>query len=519
MSQKSYFQVPFRGNNSPNPIFFAGLMLGAKDSANKVCASSAWFIQPDFWASPLNASTGQTTSQNCRAWDKIWMVTGSEIRQHRRDWQDNNRIDNPIPSILGFPARRNPYFLQQNGFELPDTPAGYAAFFDLNGDGIYDPMAGDFPMIERSNPDIIPAQITWCVFNDNGNGRSVALGGQPLKMEVQLTTWALECTDTSHFLNNTVFASYKILSRNPSRLDSLAVGLWADFDLDCQDNDMFGCDTLNHCFYAYNGRRTGDTVNCRTPSTMLHGSNPPAVAITFLNHPLSNSGVNIQGTLCHPFSGVLKPRSAVGFFNNLHGKWQDGTPFRYGNMGLGTNGKIAKHLYPSDPTDTTGWSMAQLRPNPVCNEEMLSWGSTVLGAFRSHQIQRLDIAFSVHRGRNLDAWQNVTLLRNTEIPELRRAYTGLFERICTPLSVANISDKNELLVQPNPAQNILQVETTNGKPLTIIELYGISGKLMVSKNKLNTHQTMLEVGHLPRGFYILRVNTEGGVFVKKIILQ
>ena len=91
------------------------------------------------------------------------------IEAHITDYEDDGVVSNREPSIFSRPGAGNIFFLIQNGMLLPDAPQGLALFFDRDSDGIYGPSQGDYPMPE--NAGIIPVQIIWCVYNDEGGGQ------------------------------------------------------------------------------------------------------------------------------------------------------------------------------------------------------------------------------------------------------------------------------------------------------------------------------------------------------------
>lgn len=164
---KASFEVPAPGQ--AHAIFAQGLWLGALDAGRdlKLAAQTYGLIdgQADYYAGPLG-ELGTTTAENCRNWDRVWTIFRYQINAHIRDFGDNGEIDNPIPDIMGWPGKGNPFFEEIYGFELPDTPQGLAPFFDRDGNGIYNPLAGDYPMVRQSAT--LPEQITWSIFNDSG---------------------------------------------------------------------------------------------------------------------------------------------------------------------------------------------------------------------------------------------------------------------------------------------------------------------------------------------------------------
>jgi hypothetical protein len=95
--------------------------------------------------------------------NKVWRVTREEILEHLEDVQ-NNDFSTPVASVFAWPGRSNPYFEEYNGFSNPyHSLLGSAGFWDQNGDGTYDPMEGDYPILEirGCNEPVIPSEMLW----------------------------------------------------------------------------------------------------------------------------------------------------------------------------------------------------------------------------------------------------------------------------------------------------------------------------------------------------------------------
>jgi hypothetical protein len=103
-----------------------------------------------------------------------------------------NLNPNDIPiNLRGWPARGNPYFLFVHKFELPFTSKqGLAGFFDTDGDGLYEPLDGDYPSTEirKCEPyNRYPDEMIFWIYNDEGAGATHGrTGGQTIQMEVQV---------------------------------------------------------------------------------------------------------------------------------------------------------------------------------------------------------------------------------------------------------------------------------------------------------------------------------------------
>ncbi len=82
--------------------------------------------------------------------------------------------------------------------------------------------------------------------------------------------------------------------------------------------------------------------------------------------------------------------------------------------------------------------------------------------------------------------------------------------------------RDELLVYPNPTRNVIRLKnTTSEAKNAIVELYTVSGQLVLTKN-LSLQENVakaLNVSKFDSGFYILRVTTDGETVEEKIMIQ
>ncbi|MEN0007037.1 MAG: T9SS type A sorting domain-containing protein, partial [Bacteroidota bacterium] len=418
------FQAPFTNTDSPNSIFAAGLWLGGINAANELFISAPTYgyagnspANRDYDYLPGPLDTDGNLAPNCENWDNVWSVARFEIEQHQADYADNNTVDQPLPAIYEWPGRGNPYFEELNGFALPTITEPLAPFFDNNNDGVYNPDDGDYPIVLQSTT--LPQQITWSVFNDLSTGESGI--NEPLGFEIQLTTWAFNCSDNMQ-LNNTIFTSYKIINRSNAPLDSLHVGIWNDFDIGCFDDDLVGSAPELNTFFAYDIGQ--DEPDCSNPYEGI----PPIQATTILNEDLSYAmRIGRPGTSSGP--ATTDPNLPTEFYNFLTGRWNDGTPLTFGGTGYdetGTN-PITPFIFPNDPSDPMGWS----QPTSGLPEgDVRSVGSVEIGSFAPGQIQTIDVAYSTFIVDDGDTFSNLDGMYEG-LSALQNWYDSNFEGVCT----------------------------------------------------------------------------------------
>ncbi|MEM7573275.1 MAG: T9SS type A sorting domain-containing protein [Bacteroidota bacterium] len=69
--------------------------------------------------------------------------------------------------------------------------------------------------------------------------------------------------------------------------------------------------------------------------------------------------------------------------------------------------------------------------------------------------------------------------------------------------------ENELIVYPNPASTQVWVNATI-QPIQSLKLYSMTGRLMLSKSRLNAYSTSLNTSNLPKGMYVLSIVDSAG---------
>jgi hypothetical protein len=73
-------------------------------------------------------------------------------------------------------------------------------------------------------------------------------------------------------------------------------------------------------------------------------------------------------------------------------------------------------------------------------------------------------------------------------------------------------------VYPNPAQGLLYLENPEQKAFTY-QLFNTLGQLVLPPTPSQQEQTALEVGHLPRGVYLLQIQINESIYFQRLILN
>lgn len=359
----------------------------------------------DFSAGPILKD--HPVPEFCNQWDKVWSVYKYEIEAHRKDFADNGIIDHPIPSIFSWPGKENPHFLNYNQFQLP--AGSFAPFQDNNGDSIYDPMQGDFPLLDGVEKQ--PDQITWSVFNDKYP--AYRTWNPPMNIEGHRTTWAYYCQDNP-VLNNTIFVRYLLINKGHEIYDSLIFGIKTEFDIGCFSDDYAGTSIRHNAVFGYN--RWPEDPTCFNSNGF--GMHPPVQAMAYLNKHLFSS--YISGTGVH--GGVLKEQ----IYNELNGYHYDGVPQTAAGQGYKTNGLNTLFSFPGNPWVKGEWSMYQ---ENIRGMDIKPLASIYLGTFEPGATQSIDLAYLFVSEPGFDHLENVSAMYE-QLDSLQHWYQEGFKNHC-----------------------------------------------------------------------------------------
>ncbi len=379
---------PDPGGKEIASLFAGGVWLGGVDPAGNLKTACQTYGntsgQSDFWAGPLDL-LGNTELEICNNWDRFFEVYAQEIDIHRNLFAaaqaggTYDPADIPV-GVKGWPARGNPFFFEINEFELPNTDQGLAGFWDENGDDLYNPLDGDYPIIEIrgcTEPQY-PDQMIFWIYNDNGANVHGESQGLAIKMEVQVQAFAYGTNDE---LNDMTFQRYKLINRATEDIDSTYFAMWVDADLGCHLDDYIGCDTSRSLAYTYNADALdGDNGTDCAGGVPTYGAEVPIIGTDYFRGPLkilidTINGEEVRDTIelgmssftyynnggfGNPPAGTTDPQTSPEFYNYLTGHWRDGSPFFYGGDAYQEDGADEIDYAFTDPPDLAGgWSMCE----------------------------------------------------------------------------------------------------------------------------------------------------------------
>ena len=503
--------IYFPNFNPANPeppaatIFLGGLWYGGIDAAGNLKLKATTYRsggRTSFYSGPLDPATGTTDQSDCHKWDRFFEVSSTAINDFLTDLADGS-LSSTHNSIRGWPARGNPFFSDVWGYDLPFTNQPLASFHDEDGNGLYNPMAGDYPVVKLQGlNEIVPDQQIWLVTNDQGGGAVDSVtGGLPIQAEIQITYFVFNCPDKP-LLNNAMFTSHKLIHYGSEPVDSFSLAMYVDFDLGCYTDDYLGCYPTANTFYTYNRTNNDQSISACGLANAF-GLNPPVQAVTFLNKsldrfmPIYNTGTG------NPPAATTDPQTPLEYFNYLHGYWRNGLPLTYGASGYTTNPSATPttHAFPGNPSITSEWSMKTAN-QPGRDQRGLAIHE--VGTLVPGQILELNTAWSFHRSDSVDYLGNVNLML-AETPHLHVLYENNFENVCTS-SVATKSPASvpDVRVWPNPASAAFYVHLP-GASGVVARAFSQTGVLMATQPFEGSELITFDCDAWPKGVYFLQI--------------
>ena len=364
------YQVP-KGDGtgaSLNAIFSGSIWItGYADGGILKCAAQRYRQGgDDYWPGPIN--NGVVDKATCSKYDRFFNVLGADIEKARTAFLQKGASTSlaDIPKgVLGWPGKGNPYLATDPSLvgETFDITDNLAPFKDVDGDGMYDPLKGDFPYIPcRKDPTAgaYADQMVFWVINDVGNQHTES-SGQAIGVQINCLGFAFQTTND---INNMTFYKYEIVNKSSNALGSTYISQNVDPDLGCFSNDAIGCDTTRSLGIVYN--RTTPDPDCN--GVAGYGSELPLLGIDFFEGPLSDSGqqLGMSSFVYYTNGGTYDadPGSAAQYRNYQEGKWLGGTSITEGGTGYG--GTVStKFVYPGNPSESLpAWSECSAATTP-----------------------------------------------------------------------------------------------------------------------------------------------------------
>ena len=489
------------------------ITLGGYDPGGNLHVLGGMDSSEDFCVGIVDAETGLADTSTCDYFNRTWTVTNTEIQNHIQDFADNGVIDNPQAAILNWPGR--------GGDALPPTVRflrKYAPFWDANGNGIYEPMSGEFSCVEsRINTPLIPDDITYWVMNTGKPS-----GGNYIFFEIDITLFTKKIIPLEE--RGTIFTDIRLTNRSVEDFDSTFLTLEIEPRLGCGENDFFTTfqkpDSVHLYSASFDATAGGDCL-CDEGGYGFC-TEFPAIEIGLpigfvLPATASQSGVDsFYSSFDHigysygpgnslP-SGMQHPTTPQEHYNYLSGSWRDGSPFTFGGTGFQTD-TVVDWMFTGNPNIDTSWNIPA---SGLTGDDYRLYVSTSAGRFRPGTAKRA--TYSINYDLSSSGNIEFTYFDSLYFAGQEYLWDGdvLYSNVKSPV----FSLEELPAVYPNPTSDEIRFRGTTDE-IFQYELYRISGeKIRMGIGK------RIERGILPAGMYFLRLtDSEGGSSVHRIVWQ
>jgi hypothetical protein len=373
-----------------------------------------------------------------------------------------------------------------------------APFNDVNKNGTYDPVNGDFPRFKGD-------EAVYFIFNDayGDHGESQ---GRKLGIEVHGMAYGFRCDEDSAF-HNTLFLKYDVINRSDTTYHSVYIGNYTHFAIGKPD-DYLACDTLLNALYAYNQDDDDDSSSIYYPN---YGEHPPAQAVVLLNRPMDHFMYSLYE---FPFADTMfywPPWLPDQYYNYMKSVWQDDTHLTYG--GDGHLGPVqVDHALTGDAVSGSGWLESQTGLDQV----LYGIASSGPCNFFPGDTLALELAYVFARDYEGDHLSSVSLLKE-RIGRIRWFYENDSTPCGTAWTYAEEYDRPGRYVKlfPNPASNSLVVEGLSPGTKYEYRVYNMTGFLLEC-GTVRCGQK-IDISGFPPGCYVIRLYNLDEAFIVKFI--
>jgi len=454
----------------------------------------------DYWPAPLDPSGAAVSYAVSQDWARIWKVEVGEVNLFLNI--SNHTVGNTPVSILEWPANGNPYAKGNNNVALTIN-TDMAPFVDVNNDGQYNPLQGDYPAIKGD-------QMLWYVFNDNGATHN-ASNGSPIMAEVKCTVYAY---GRGTLADNILYYEYEITNHNASTLHSFVLAMFADLDVGYAWDDYIGFDSSRDLGILYNAQLYDGVAG----TTSVFHDTIPKVGIKVLRMPGDTCGVlSPAGSFMFINNGfdarVGDPTVDTEFNNYMRSSFRNGDTLMRLLPPLFNTGTPEKYVCPDDPSIPGGWS--------ECADGYPPYDRRMVVAsepFTFNAGETVKFAFALVASN--PSYQNAC--PNTSFADIQQVADTAQFLFCNPLPVItdidDVPQDSKLVIYPNPATDHIVMEGPI-QEIAQLKLTDALGRSF-SINPVRTAQRIeISTAHLAPGVYYLSyyngTKTMHSSFVKK----
>lgn len=288
---------------------------------------------------------GGLIDDNHPFYQQVWQVNRRDIETFKEKFKPGIAKEEIPYNLLKYPAKGNPFATDFEGNPFVVDKA-LAPFVDIDGDSIYNPLNGDFPLIKGDK------QLFWVMHDNTSHELSNGIG---LGVNVFCKAYAYH-KPTIPTIHNTIFVDMEIVNESNRAYSNVNLGLYSDLDIGCPNDDYIGAYPNGDFFYAYNRNQVDN--QCLGSDEFKEVL--PIQTILFLNKKLDRFQFFLRGDTA-PIPGMRDPSYSNEYYNLSTGKFVDGTPLSLGGFGYNADedATLTDYAFPGNPADATTWSMCR----------------------------------------------------------------------------------------------------------------------------------------------------------------
>jgi hypothetical protein len=406
------------------------------------------------------------------SFNKTWVVYSDSLDYHRANYLQSQYT--PPKCVSEYLA-------------VGDTAKGVHPFllpFEASDDdGLYSWQRGDVPVISGK-------KSLFALYSDRGVSKSPGNSETNLNVSVELYEHPLASVSDAYA--NSVFARFRVTNTGPTTIDSLLIGLVADFDIGSAEDDYVGTDVSRNMIFGMN------YLNSEPLSG--YGQFTPAMGVMSLGKNISRSVRYNPGiTQASQHSMPTNVNQQFNYFN-----------------GIGPDGTTLPQFYASgDPLSKTGILDDTLVVNFLDRamilflpEDSLTSGSTSC----------FDFVYVFARSGNHK--QSLQLLRDY-CDEIYTNYVSNYHNcgIAQFVGLSEVEDPHNMKIYPNPAFETLNLELNELKDEEVgILIFNEIGQIVLRENVVpGDSLKKIDVSALQSGLYMLEVKSKSKIVRYKVV--
>jgi hypothetical protein len=523
-SQTGY-EVP--KNSGQQAMYAAGIWIGGFDANGTLHTSAMTYRQSgaDFSFGLLDTiSLTCTNSTNSNLYNNVW-----ELTCHDLDTFLNNQYIST--NVSAWPGNGD-IAMNQGKFVAP--------FTDVDGDGVYNPSAGDIPKLKGD-------KMLFSVINDKCTSHTET-NALPFGVEVHCSAYGYyggASSDTAVATANTTFYHYKIINFNSYTFYNTMISFFADPDLGNSTDDRIGSNLYGQFGYVYN-----DSV----PDSQ-YGSSKMMLSFVPLRGAVADAADGINNdrdSLYDPITGIAlgpnidelgeecifskcmyylnntgsvpaamtAPANANEYYQYMNGRWKDSTSLTMGGNGYG-GGIPVSHAFGGSAT-SPAWTEMTGGLAAGDRRLLISSGPFTLDPGETNELE-FAIVYSHDQGVQ---WNTPQFFASAEKDV--RIIKHLYSTQSFPYCASSISsgiksvngNDNDFSIYPNPANNFITLQLPpEFSKTSFIRILDATGREISAKKIVNITAEKIDVSSLARGIYFVQVSNGQSFAVKKFVKE